>query len=133
MSSMDGDRGDFDDDHDRDEGFPDEDPPFQSENNFSDDGRYQDDMRFPDDRYPDDSPVHKHDDRYPGPGPRHMRMMRLVYFSHQLNEDVLTYVCCQLIGVLFFAGLNFVRDSRVATGGTHGCKCMVAVGMLLYL
>ncbi|CAH8576256.1 unnamed protein product [Schistosoma haematobium] len=76
MSSMDGDRGDFDDDHDRDEGFPDEDPPFQSENNFSDDGRYQDDMRFPDDRYPDDSPVHKHDDRYPGPGPRHMRMMR---------------------------------------------------------
>ncbi|CAH8576364.1 unnamed protein product [Schistosoma haematobium] len=80
MSSMDGDRGDFDDDHDRDEGFPDEDPPFQSENNFSDDGRYQDDMRFPDDRYPDDSPVHKHDDRYPGPGPRHMRMMRCSVF-----------------------------------------------------
>nr|CAK32500.1 transcriptional cofactor CA150 [Schistosoma mansoni] len=75
MSSMDGDR-DFDDDHDRDEGFPDEDPPFQSENTFSDDGRYQDDMRYPEDRYPDDSPVHKHDDRYPGPGPRHMRMMR---------------------------------------------------------
>ncbi|CAH8858330.1 unnamed protein product [Trichobilharzia szidati] len=76
MSSMEGEHADFDDDHDRDEGFPDEDTPFQSDNAFSDDGRYQDDGRYPDDRYQDDSPVHKHDDRYQGGGPRQMRMMR---------------------------------------------------------
>ncbi|VDQ15884.1 unnamed protein product, partial [Trichobilharzia regenti] len=73
---MEGEHADFDDDHDRDEGFPDEDTPFHSDNAFSDDGRYQDDGRYPDDRYPDDSPVHKHDDRYQGGGPRQMRMMR---------------------------------------------------------